>query len=357
WSVAGVIGGVAWLFIGPILFLEADALVMKDRTIVSSDYNARVTAVHVKPGDIVKAGQKIVSVDSAETVEKIADLVTRLSQMTSREAQLNSRARSIATLLPVARERKARALDNVERMRGLMAKHLTTNTRVSEATRELFEAEKDEAQIGSEEFSLRDEMRAATASRKELEMLLASIRRLFNEGNILAPVDGTVGPKVINIGQVLKPGDPALEIYRGDAYVIGYMPTSRLYSIGVGDTVVVTDGTMRTRGTIERIEAMAEAVPPEFQSSFRSVDRQQVMRIAVNDDDASRFPITGKVRVVGVFTPTNVTSMIKSAMATIAGSVLRLAGVDPVHVFGEQTMFARRPASDDDILTGAIGKR
>ncbi|MGL4811717.1 MAG: biotin/lipoyl-binding protein, partial [Beijerinckiaceae bacterium] len=174
WSVAGVIGGVAWLFIGPILFLEADALVMKDRTIVSSDYNARVTAVHVKPGDIVKAGQKIVSVESAETVEKIADLVTRLSQMTSREAQLNSRARSIATLLPVARERKARALDNVERMRGLIAKQLTTNTRVSEATRELFEAEKDEAQIGSEEFSLRDEMRAATASRKELEMLLAS---------------------------------------------------------------------------------------------------------------------------------------------------------------------------------------
>ncbi|MGL4324751.1 MAG: HlyD family secretion protein [Beijerinckiaceae bacterium] len=353
WSVAAILGGLVWLFIGPILFLEADGLVMKERSVVSTDYIARVTAVHVKPGDAVKAGQKIVSVDSAETVEKIADLATRLSQMTSREAQLKSRAASIATLLPVARERRTRSLENVQRMRSLIARQLTTNARVSEATRELFESEKDEAQLNAEEFSLRDEMQAATSSRRELQQLLESIRRMFNEGALLATADGTVGPKVANVGQILKPGDPALEIYKGESYIVGYMPTSRLYSVDVGDSVVVTDGTMRTRGRVVRIESMAEAIPPEFQSSFRSVERQQVMRIEI-DESAPRFPIYGKVRVAGMFTPTNVTSILKSAVAGLATSVLRLAGVEPELIFGETTMFAARPANDDDIQTGSV---
>ena len=353
WSVAAIIGGLVWLFVGPILFLEADGLVMKERSVVSTDYIARVTAVHVKPGDTVVAGQKIVSVDSAETVEKIADLATRLSQMTSREAQLKSRAASIATLLPVARERRARSLENVQRMRSLIARQLTTNARVSEATRELFESEKDEAQLNAEEFSLRDEMQAATSSRRELQQLLESIRRMFNEGALLATADGTVGPKVANVGQILKPGDPALEIYKGESYIVGYMPTSRLYSVDVGDSVVVTDGTMRTRGRVVRIESMAEAIPPEFQSSFRSVERQQVMRIEI-DERAPRFPIYGKVRVAGMFTPTNVTSILKSAVAGVATSVLRLAGVEPELIFGQTTMFAVRPVHDDDIQTGSI---
>lgn len=358
WSVGGILVSFAWLFIGPILFLEADGLVMKERAVVSTDYIARVTQVHVKPGDPVSAGQKIVSVDSAETVEKVADLVTRLSQMTSREMQLKSRSESISTLLPVAKERRARALENVQRMRQLLVKQLTTNSRVAESTRELFESEKDEAQLRAEEYSLRDEMKAATASRQELQSLLASIRRMFNDGGILAPSDGTIGPRVANVGQILKPGDPALEIYRGDAYVVGYMPTSRLYSINVGDTVVVTDGTMRTRGRVLRIEAMAEAVPPEFQSSFRSIERQQVMRIEMADA-ASGFPINGKVRVVGLFTPTNVTSILKNAVATAANTVLRFAGIDPVEIFGAPatTMFADRLVRDDDLLTGSIRKR
>lgn len=358
WSVGGILGGLAWLFVGPILFLEADGLVMKERSLVSTDYIARVTNIHVKPGDGVKAGQRIVSVDSAETVEKIADLVTRLSQMTSREMQLKSRSESISTLLPVAKDRRARALENVQRMRTLLSKQLTTNTRLSEATRELFEAEKDEAQLRAEEFSLRDEMKAATASRQELQSLLASIRRMFNNGGILAPSEGIVGPKVASVGQILKPGDPALEIYRGDSFIVGYMPTSRLYSINAGDTVVVTDGTMRAKGRVVRIEAMAEAIPPEFQSSFRSVERQQVMRIEIADD-APHFPVYGKVRVVGLFTPTNVTSILKRVIAGAANSVLRFAGLDPAEIFGTApaTMFAVRPGSDEDLLTGSIRKR
>lgn len=358
WSVTGILVSMAWLFIGPVLFLEADGMVMKDRAVVSTDYIARITNVHVKPGDNVQTGQRLVSVDSAETVEKIADLVTRLSQMTSKEMQLKSRAESIGTLLPVAKERRTRALENVQRMRGLLAKQLTTNARASEATRELFEAERDEAQLKAEDFSLRDEMQAATASRQELQNLLASIRRMFNEGGIIASVDGIVGPKVGNVGQILKPGDPALEIYKGDAFIVGYMPTSRLYSINVGDVVIVTDGTMRSKGHVVRIESLAEAVPPEFQSSFRSVERQQVMRIEI-DASAPRFPVHGKVRVVGVFTPTNVTSLLKSMVGSVAGSVLRFAGVDPALILGsppDATMFAVRPGADDDIVTGSIGK-
>jgi hypothetical protein len=73
--------------IGPLLFLDADGLVMRERSIISPDYNARVMAVHVKPGDQVVAGQQLISVVSSETLDRIADLTAKVAALSTRADQ------------------------------------------------------------------------------------------------------------------------------------------------------------------------------------------------------------------------------------------------------------------------------
>ncbi len=325
----GVIGMVLVLAVlGPFVFLDADGFVMKERSVISSDYNARITQVHVRPGDEVKAGSLLLSVTSSETLDRIADFTAKVTAAATKEAQFRSRLTQIATLRPVATERRQRSVAALRHLQGLQARQLTTAPRVMEATRDAYEAEREEAQLSGELEVIKQEMASAGSARKDLADALDQLKKAYNGGQIVAGSDGTIGPRVPSVGSIIKVGETALDLYRGQTYVVGYLQTSRLYSIEPGDDVIVSDGKLRSYGTVIRIEAVADALPAEFQSTFSAKERQQVLRIEMSDRRTQDFPIHGKVKVNGIFTPTNLTSIIKSALATAANSALRLAGLE-----------------------------
>ncbi len=315
--------------VGPLFFLDADGLVMKDRTVISSDYNARVVQVHVRSGDEVNSGAPLLTVVSTETLDRIADFTAKVASASSKEATLRSRLTQIASLAPVAKERRIRAAASLKQMQGLMARQLTTAPRVLEATREAYDAEREEAQMTGEIEVTRIELAAASASRQDLASALDQLKIAYNRGQIVAPVAGTIGPKVPSPGNIIRVGESALDLYRGDIYVAGYLPTSRLFSVEAGDSVVVTDGKMRGRAKVIRVEAVADALPAEFQSVFSARERQQVVRVELDNKGDNDFPIYGKVKVTGLFTPTNIVSMLKTTIAFATNTILRIAGIEP----------------------------
>lgn len=336
---------------GPMFFLDADGLVMKDRTVISSDYNARVLKVHVRPGDEVKTGTPLLTVVSADVIDRAADLTAKIAAAASKEATLRSRLAQVTALGPVAKDRRVRAAAALKTMRDLQARQLTTAPRVLEATREAYEAEREEAQMNGELEVNRIELAAASSSRQELVHALEQLKAVYNDGKIIAPVDGTIGSKVPSIGNVMRVGESAIELYKGDAYVVGYLPTSRLFSVEAGDSVVVTDGKMRGRAKVIRVEAVADALPAEFQSVFSARERQQVVRVELDNRESNDFPIHGKVKVTGLFTPTNITSMLKSAVAFVTNTALRIAGIEPD--IAPDSMIART-GGFDLVTTGTI---
>ena len=95
--------------VGPLFFLDADALVLKDRTVISLDFNAKVSKVYVKPGDEVKAGDVLLAVTSSEVLDRIVDVTSKISAASSREATLRARISRLSTMTPVAKDRRARA--------------------------------------------------------------------------------------------------------------------------------------------------------------------------------------------------------------------------------------------------------
>lgn len=370
WCVVLVLGGVALELIGPYLFLDADGMALKERTVLGSDFNARVVSVRVKPGDRVEVGEEILTVQSSETAERIAELSRRISAGTAKASQLRSRLRSLDTLRPIAHERRTRALQSLQKLGDLAKRQLTTAARLSEASRELFEAEREEAQLTAEAQTADQEILAVNTEVAELTRVRDDIRRAYQDGRLTALVAGVIGPKVVSPGQIMKPGEAAVEIFHGELFVVGYLPTNRLFRLKIGDRVVVTDGASRAIGHIERIEATAAALPPEFQSAFRGVERQQVARVVLDEDDRV-FAVQAKVRVVGLFTPSSAFSLVKSTFQSIASlarriaglpeseldRTTRIAGVPPAPPPGP-TIVATRPSDDDDdITTGTVTPR
>jgi multidrug resistance efflux pump len=326
-TVAAAAAFLVLQLIGPMIFLDADGLVMKERSVIAPEFNARVTQVHVRPGDHVRQGQLLLSVNSTETLDRIADLTSKLGAIAAREAQLAGRASQAKTLLPVAMDRKKRAHESHRHLQSLSGRGLTTSQRIMESTRELFEAEREEAQMRSEAGTLEQELVTTSATRHDLGKAIEELRRSYNNGNLVAAVAGQVGPKVVSPGTILRLGETALEIHSGDSYVVAYLPMSRLYSLEQGDAVVITDGTSRARGRVLRMEAMADTLPPEFQNVFSSRDRQQVVRIDL-ESGADRLSVQSKIKVVGFFSPNNAVSFVKSAISIATSTVVRLAGLE-----------------------------
>ncbi|MGL5113908.1 MAG: HlyD family secretion protein [Beijerinckiaceae bacterium] len=427
WSVIAVIGTVVWSFTGHWFFLATEGIVWKERVVIAPDYAARVMAVHVKPGDKVVVGQPIVTLQSREILDSIAEFTTRRAALFTRESQIAARFTTIREVTPIAEERLRRARDllakldgmqssdqtadivqrraaslarqgqiesllgtirqttdsgqrrlqqskaALERLEELHRRQLTTAPRISEAQRDFYEAEKQVAQQRNELLALEGEATSLAASLRELDTALtqarliasaprqaeaqreayeaqrelaglraeltsladerdglarssgevdAAIRQVqasYNNGNVVAMVEGLVGPKTPNPGQIVKSGESLLDIYRGDMFVLAYMPTSRLYSVEVADKVRVTDGQHTHPGKIMRIETVTDALPPEFQVNFRATDRQQLFRVAF--DETPPFAIQAKVKLSSSWSPQGIVTLAQGWMLAAGETV------------------------------------
>jgi multidrug resistance efflux pump len=312
-TIGGVVFFLALQFVGPILFLDADGLASKERLIVAPDYSARIEKMHVRPGENVIAGQAIATLNSTEVIDRLAELSTRRTALAAREIQIESRMISLTTLKPLAIERAKRARASVNQLNDLLKRQLTTSSRLSEAIREFYEAEREEAQAVAESRTLADELKQTTASRIELEKIITALKHSYNEGTLVSDVDGRVGSRVPSRGTVTKRGDALVDVFHGETHVIAYLPNSRMYGIDAGDRVVVTDGINRRIGRVQRMESVTDALPAEFQSNFRSQERQQVMRVVF--DGEAPFPILAKVKVMSRFSPYALGSMLRTAIS------------------------------------------
>jgi multidrug resistance efflux pump len=319
YCVVGVFATLGWTFTGHWFFLDAEGIVTKERTIVAPDYAARVVAIHVRPGDTVAQGQHIATLQSREVQDSLAELTTRRATVLSREAQAEGRVETIRKVLPGAVERRRRAGETQKQLASLSARGLTTGPRIQDAQKEVYEAEREESSLTTELKALSSELANIKATRKEMDSLIAQFQQSYNGGKVVAGVAGTVGPRVPSLGQVVKSGELLVEVYRGDMFVLAYMPTSRLYSIRPDDAVRVTDGQQASSGRIARIENVTDALPPEFQVNFRSQDRQQLFRVVF--DEQPPFPIQAKVKLSGAWSPQGLMAFGKG-LATTAGETV-----------------------------------
>ncbi len=318
--LVGLLAGLTWivyLLVGPLVFLDADGLVVQRREIVTSPFDAQVVSFSARPGERVAAGQKLGVVVSTQMLDLISNLTTRRAQIESQQSQIAARLAAIASTLPAAKSRMREAKAAQAAVEKAFAGGYSTRVREAEVSRNAYDAQREVETLRSRRSGLESERAAAKLNLAHIDDALRRAQATYRDGVVTSPVDGVIGARVAEPGAVLTHGEVMAEVYHGTKYVLAYLPTNRMYGVAVGQRVVVTDGVNRESGRVERIETITDRAPPEFQSNFQGVDRDQMARIAFAAP--SGFPLMSKIRVTGPYGPSNIVDGVRWALAALSG--------------------------------------
>lgn len=282
-------------FFGDALILRADGLVVSQRYAVSATYAAKVSAVYVKEGDRVTEGRVLAKLESADVLKDIAQLSVQYADLAARNAQLSIRAGTTRDLIPLAErhaEQTSKAIKKYDTIKDLIPTILRDQALGSEyATAARLAELKSESRVIEKQLPLLDaaELRAGDA--------LSQLEAFYDHGNIKASVGGLVGARMTVPGQVVKFGDTLFDLYGSSSEVLAYLPEMYLFGLKPGDKVNVRGGGRTVVGTVDSVLQVTEALPPEFQNTFRPRDRSQLVRISLPADNG--FAVSQKIEVSG----------------------------------------------------------
>ncbi len=322
--LAGFVLYLVDVLVGSFFFLRAPGLLMTDRFVIAASYTARVINIQVHAGEVVARGDVIGRLDSSEMLSTISGLVAQQASLSARQDELTARVRTISALLPVARDRLAAAETNAVAVATATSKGFASKTFQGEIIRELYDARREKVSMEAEAGSIQDQIDGLRRSLTEIDRALEQSRQAYADGAIISDVDGVIGARVPNPGSVYRAGDPLLDILNGAPYVLAYLPTERLFGVSRGQRVVVTDGTKSVGGVIERIDTVADYLPPEFQSTFQPNEKQQVARVLL--DGANPFPMLSKVYVTSSWSPARVAALLEEGIVSLAGLTRKESG-------------------------------
>jgi multidrug resistance efflux pump len=280
---------------GDLVFLHADGLVLRDKTVVAPSYVARIQQIEVKEGQEVEAGQVILRLQSLEMLERLADLSARRARIVADTVEFRIRSETVAALLPLAKKRDLEASRVVGKFDELAQAGLATASSYDTALTANYNAQQDYVKLTTQLKTLEKELATLQEARDVAETVLSDLQKQYADGIVRAPVSGSIGAHIPALGNVYRTGEPILSLYSGDPYVLAYLPRRYLFQINVDQKVTVSAGRFSVPGVLTEILPVTEALAKEFQNTFKPTERSRLAKIRLLDK--SPFPLLEKVSI------------------------------------------------------------
>lgn len=284
---------------GSYLYLKSEGMVVAPSATISTEYPATVRDIDVREGDRVTAGQRIAGLSSQQVSESVARLTTELARLRTQEAQLRIQGERNASLLGLASQRSQLASETRERYETLQRRGILPMDKRMAAMDSEYRSQLESGALKSETDAIEQQLPRLASAIDKAEAALTNLDKLYGSGDVMAPIDGIVGRRNVEAGAVISPGEVLVEIYGSPTYVLAYMPTGTLYSVKPGDRVIAEWGVRSASGRVAAIEPVAMALPKEFQTAFKPVARNQLLRIEFDDarDPGKLPPLFAKVDI------------------------------------------------------------
>ena len=299
---AAVGGGVVYAYFGGRILLDADGMITRNRISVSAPFDSRIKQLYVRPGDFVRAGQKIAMVESPSIARTLADLTVEKARMMARIAQLEARRTVVAALLPMAKANTEQGQSFLGNLMAARAKGLTVDKSIQELSSLQISAAERSLSLESETAAVETELQGTQAALAEISKTCASIKETYDDGILTAPVDGYIGSTVAAVGEVLSANSATVaQIYSGTTFALAYLPESYLFDVEEGQIVGVKVRAGTIPAIIEKVLPVTEALPPEFQIPNRVRERGQLVRISLEGKGSVRHRPEGPRDLVPAF--------------------------------------------------------
>lgn len=238
-AFALILGGVLAYAFGSGERGTDDAYVTGHIHTVSARVNGTVDRVLVDDNQFVRKGETLVQLDTRDFDVRVALEHSRVEQAQADQARSKAViAQAQAAIVAAIADAKRASLDFARAQaltqaspRGLSrqefdaadATRTSANARVSEA----------KAQLAVAEASLKGA--AATESAGNANLRDATLQLRYT--NIVAPTDGFVGKKAVEIGQRIAPGQALLAVVEKNGWVVANFRETQLRHIHIGDGV------------------------------------------------------------------------------------------------------------------------
>lgn len=287
---------------GKLFYLKAEGMVSRNLSIVAPEYTGTVQSLDVIQGAPVAEGQRVALLRSQKMLRDIVGSSAQLAQLQAKLSEMRIRNGTLDTLIPAAQARVHDARKESRSLFELASSGLATNRMRNEAADGAFRALEDLKRLETDARLIESESRQIADSVDRANDALSELESIYNKGLLRAPSDGTIGIVTVKPGSVVREGDTVMEIFHGETFVLAYVPVGALYKIESGDDVTIRFGFHSLPGRVERTLPLAHRLPQEFQKTFDTAQRKQLVRIAI-ETDRPLPPLFTKVSISWPWTP------------------------------------------------------
>lgn len=242
---------VSWLFAScepPMPF--ATGYVEGNYVQIASVATAQILALTVTSGDRVASGQPLVALEKRDVEIALVQAEAALSRAESQLANLRQGRRPeeiqvIEAALASARAQAGEARRNADRLLGLAARGVATETQRDDASTA---AEVAEARVTEIEANLAvarlparpDEIAAAEAMLREATAARDHMRWQLDKRDLTAPANGVITDVIRRPGEIVTAGQPILTLLPDGAVRLRlYVPEAAIARIAPGDRLAV----------------------------------------------------------------------------------------------------------------------
>jgi HlyD family secretion protein len=308
--------------------IQANGRIEGDHVTVSSKFPGRVVELEAREGDKVLKGGVLIRMDDAQTKAKV-DQAARL--VDSLMAQVEAAHTSLAVLnleVPLSIEaatakvesaraavQKAKAVEyearrDTDRIRALLPdqavsqqlvdqadarwKVAVTEIAVARAALDQTAKELAQAELGWDRIRTKEaEVAALERQRDQADATLAEAQSVLDDLTIVAPTDGTVTTRMVDVGEVVAAGAPLLELVDLDRlYLQVYVPELQIGKIRLDlPARIHTDAfpDQPVDATVRYIASKAEFTPKEVQTKDERVKLIYAVRLYLTDNPDHRL--------------------------------------------------------------------
>ena len=281
--------------------ITAQGTIEVDETDVIPTVRGRIIRIQVAEGDLVKAGDTLVTLESSTLPDDLAERRARVARAEAelRDLARGSRPEELARAEAVLRSAVAedlRAARDLDRMEELGAADAVSQQEVDLARAEAAEARgrKDAAEQSLELLragATRDELAAARSKLAEAKAYLAQGEATDGELTLVAPVDGVVMPHYFRVGEVVEAGEPV--VTTADAshpWVRVYVNQRDVPSLRIGASAeAMLDGApdRPVPGRVVAINHKAEYTPRVALTNDERADMMFGVKVALSPENGS----------------------------------------------------------------------
>ena len=223
------IWGGNWFFVGRHMVSTENAYVRADISLISPQVQGYVRAIPVAENQSVHAGDVLVEIDPTDNQAQVAAARAALAQ--AQGARASEQADS------------AWAAAEVRRYRPLAERGLLSPARMQQ-----IEIQARQAGGGLEAANAAVAAAQAQLQQAELDLERTTIR---------APIDGVVGDRQVQLGQLVRVGAPLMSVVPlQSVYVVANFKETQIESFRPGQPVIIRADiahNLRLRGTVESI--------------------------------------------------------------------------------------------------------